>query len=517
MTLSLYDTLSQQKKPFTPQDPRNVRMYVCGPTVYDHPHIGHARCYLVYDVLVRHLRTDGFQVCYVRNITDIDDKIVAKAQSLNWTTRQVTETYTASFHEAMRALGLIEPNVEPKVSDHLQEIIDMIQTLIDRGAAYEADGDVYFRVESFAEYGKLSHRTRDAVRQGASGRVDQDEPGLKERPEDFALWKRDRTAQQAGGQPTSWPSPWGQGRPGWHIECSAMSTRHLGPTLDVHGGGLDLVFPHHENEIAQSETATGKPFANVWMHNGFVEVNKQKMSKSLGNFFSLSELFRFVVPEALRYYALTVHYRSPLQLDWTTDAEGKVTGFPQIQEAERRVEYLYQTKQKLLRDRHGSSQRSPQGPEHAGQRPSQDSALDRTLERCAPELRAALDDDLNTPAALAVVHEFVRAVNDALDQASKQKRALAEEVRTQAEQGFAQITSRLGLAGEEPGAMLTAMYRLRAEQRNIDCQQIEQKVAERNHARQTRDFARADAIRAELRGWGVELMDSGADTTWRIE
>ena len=292
--IRLYDTLSSEKKPFETQEEGKAKIYVCGPTVYDFAHLGHARCYIVYDVLIRHLRASGLDVKYVRNITDIDDKILKRAAENDEEPAALAERFTEAFQNDMTTLGCLVPDVEPKVSEHLEQIFAMVQTLIDKGHAYVSDGDVYFAVETFDGYGKLSHRDLSKSEAGASGRVDDEQAKRKKHPADFALWKS--AAEGARG----WDSPWGHGRPGWHIECSAMSTTHLGETLDLHGGGLDLVFPHHENEIAQSEAATGKPFSRHWVHNGFVEVDKEKMSKSLGNFFTARQLFDRVEPEAIR-------------------------------------------------------------------------------------------------------------------------------------------------------------------------------------------------------------------------
>ncbi len=364
MNVRLYNTLTGQKEPFEPADPKHARVYVCGPTVYDYAHLGHARCYVVYDVLVRHLRSDGMTVTYVRNITDVDDKILKRAAETGTEPTELATRFAAAYSEDMHRLGNLDPDIEPRVSTHLDDIFSLVQRLIDGGHAYLADGDVYFSVESFPEYGKLSHRDLSKMKVGASDRLDDAQTARKRHPADFALWKK--SEDDAWG----WESPWGRGRPGWHIECSAMSMKHLGDTLDLHGGGLDLVFPHHENEIAQSEAATGKPFARCWMHNGFVEVDKEKMSKSLGNFFTARDLFDRVEPEAIRYFMMTVHYRAPLNLDWTLDEAGNVTGFPQFEEAERRVAYLYKTKQRLegLPPKRVSEGDAPSPPEIAALR-----------------------------------------------------------------------------------------------------------------------------------------------------
>ncbi|MFW5920606.1 MAG: cysteine--tRNA ligase, partial [Polyangiales bacterium] len=341
MALQLYNTLTRNKEPLKTHEEGRARVYVCGPTVYDYAHLGHARSCIAYDVLVRHLRATGWTVDYVRNITDIDDKIIKRSKETGEEPAKLAEQFTKAYHDDMHRLQCIDPDVEPKVSDNLDAIVELVQRLIDKGHAYEADGDVYFDVQSFEGYGKLSHRNLDELAAGASGRTTDEESQRKRHPADFALWKKSPEDEPG------WDSPWSRGRPGWHIECSAMSMRHLGESFDVHGGGLDLVFPHHENEIAQSEAATNKTFATMWVHNGFVEVDKQKMSKSLGNFFTVRELFERFEPEAIRYVMLTRHYRAPLNLDWTIDDEGNITGFPQFEEAEHRLEYLYSTRRRL--------------------------------------------------------------------------------------------------------------------------------------------------------------------------
>ena len=496
MALALYDTLTSKKKPFEPADPSLMRLYVCGPTVYDLPHLGHVRCYVVYDVLVRHLRASGQKLCFVRNITDIDDKILARATEAGETPSALTARMTAAFHEDMDALGNVRPDVEPKVSEHLPEIVALIEKLIARGAAYASSGDVYFRVKAFPEYGKLSHRPADALREGGSGRTDDAETRRKEDPADFALWKGAPEAEWG------WPSPWGHGRPGWHIECSAMSLRHLGETLDLHGGGLDLIFPHHENEIAQSEAAHGKPFARHWMHNGFVEVDKTKMSKSLGNFFTAREVFGRHEPEAIRLAMLTVHYRSPLALDWTLDEAGKVTGFPLFEEAERRLEYLYTTRQRLA-----SIEEARIAP---------DGEVPELFARFPGRLGAVLDDDLNTAVALAEAAELLKQANELVDQSQRKKGKVARAAVDQAGQAIAALGTELGLGGQDPDLVLGRIRARRAAARGIVPDEVERLIVERREARAAKDFARADALRDELTALGVELMDGTGSTTWRV-
>jgi cysteinyl-tRNA synthetase len=450
---------------------------------------------VVYDVLVRHLRARDMAVTYVRNVTDIDDKIVRRAKELGEKPVELARRFTAIFHEDMAKVGVLPADVEPRVSEHLPEIFKLIGDLLARGAAYRVDGDVYFRVQAFPGYGKLSHRRLDDLAHGASGRIDEDEQRRKEHPADFALWKSDDDPE------ATWESPWGRGRPGWHIECSAMSTRYLGESFDLHGGGLDLVFPHHENEIAQSEAVSGKPLARLWMHNGFVEVNKEKMGKSLGNFFTAREVFRFVEPEAMRWFVMTVHYRAPLSLDWSLDAAGQVQGFPQIEEAERRVEYLYRTRERL--------QAIEPARLHAG-RP-----VPAVLRDFAARLGEALDDDLNMPVALALAHEALREVNE-LCEAAARKAGAGRDAAAAAASVFDVLVRVLGLGADDATAFLARLQERRIARLGLDRAAIDGRVRERAEARRARDFARADAIRAELGALGVEVMDTAQGSRWRV-
>ncbi len=497
MNVRLYNTLTGQKEPFEPADPDHARVYVCGPTVYDYAHLGHARCYLVYDVLVRHLRSNGMKVTYVRNITDVDDKILKRAAETGSEPTALATRFADAYSEDMHRLGNLDPDVEPRVSTHLEDILALVQRLIDGGHAYLADGDVYFSVESFPRYGKLSHRDLTKMKVGASDRLDDAQTARKHHPADFALWKK------SDGDAWGWESPWGRGRPGWHIECSAMSMKHLGDTLDLHGGGLDLVFPHHENEIAQSEAATGKPFARCWMHNGFVEVDKEKMSKSLGNFFTARDLFDRVEPEAIRYFMMTVHYRAPLNLDWTLDEAGNVTGFPQFEEAERRVAYLYKTKQRLegLPPKRIADSDAPCPAEIAG---------------FGRALRESLDDDLNMPVALAKLADFLKGVNELCDQAMRKKGTAPKSSVEQAKAGFGALEAELGLGTEAADAILARIRDRRAMATGLETASVEQRIAERNEARKSKDFAKADRIRDELEALGVELLDGPEGTGWTM-
>jgi cysteinyl-tRNA synthetase len=495
MALSLYDTLTAAPKPIVPIEPGHLRMYVCGPTVYDYAHLGHARCYVVWDVLYRHLKSTGLRVTYVRNVTDVNEKIDKRAEETCVTSRALAERMTAEYREDMARLGNLAPDVEPTVSGHVKEIIALTERLIASGHAYASNGDVYFDVASDAGYGKLSHRDLADLRAGASERVDAEETARKKNPADFALWKGGKSGE-------TYDSPWGVGTPGWHIECSAMALAHLGETFDIHAGGLDLVFPHHENEIAQSECASGKPLANCWAHNGFVEIDKEKMSKSLGNFFTARELFTRCEPEAVRYAVMTVHYRSPLSLEVVGEA-GETPRFPQFEEAERRVAYLYATKRRLLtlpEDRIGTG----------GSAPAQD-----TLDLDA-RLREALDQDLNMPLALAAIAAFLAGVNELCDATMRKKGRASLEAIAAAKQGFDVIARVLGLGAQDADEVLLRIRDRRAKERGLSNDLIDAKIAERVQARGDKDFARADAVRAELAALGVELLDGPSGTTWTI-
>jgi cysteinyl-tRNA synthetase len=452
MPLTLYNTLTRRKEPFTPLDAKNVRLYVCGPTVYDLAHIGNARPVIVFDVLYRLLRHlyGVAHVRYARNITDVDDKIIAAAHDSGEAIRALTERTARIFHEDVAALLCLPPDVEPRATEHVAPMIAMIEKLIASGHAYVADHHVLFSVPSMAEYGRLSGRSRDEMIAGARVEV----APYKRDPADFVLWKPS-TAEQPG-----WESPWGRGRPGWHIECSAMSEAHLGETFDIHGGGLDLIFPHHENEIAQSVSAHGgKPFVRYWMHNGFVIVEGEKMSKSLGNFRTIRDVLGQAPGEAARYAMLMSHYRDPL--DWTAD---------RLAEAKHALDRFYLA----LR----------QGPAPAAAAPP------------APVL-AALEDDLNTPLALAALHDILSALNKA--SAPEEKQRLIAELRAGA--------ALLGLLQQDAEAWLKGDA--------AEAQEIEALIAQRNAARKARNFAEADRIRNALAIRGILLEDSPTGTTWR--
>jgi cysteinyl-tRNA synthetase len=456
VALVLYNTLTRRKEAFTPLDPANVRMYVCGPTVYDLAHIGNARPVIVFDVLYRVLRHvyGAAHVRYVRNITDIDDKIIAAAREKGEDIRALTERTTRIFHEDAAALGALPPDIEPRATEHVPGMAAMIETLIASGHAYVAEGHVLFAVASMSDYGRLSRRSRDEMIAGARVEV----APYKRDPADFVLWKPS-SPEQPG-----WESPWGRGRPGWHLECSAMSERHLGETFDIHGGGIDLIFPHHENEIAQSVCAHhGKPFVRYWLHNAFVTVEGAKMAKSLGNFRTIRDVLAEAPGEAGRYAMLMSHYRDPL--DWTSDRLG---------EAKRALDRFYLA----LR----SAEDLP---------PTSASAL-------PPPFAAALEDDLNTPLALAALHDVLSALNKATD--------LAERQRLKGE--LLASGALLGLLQQDPQAWLKG--------NDGEGERVEALIAARKAARLAKNFAEADKIRFQLASEGIVLEDKPDGTTeWR--
>jgi len=453
--LSLYNSLSRQKETFRPIVPGEVRLYVCGMTVYDLCHVGHARVMVVFDMVTRWLRASGLRVTYVRNITDIDDKIIRRAAENGESIAELTDRFIAAMNEDAEALGVMRPDFEPKATGYVPQMLHMIRTLEARGLAYRADnGDVYYRVRGFAGYGKLSGKDPDDLRAGERVQVGE----AKQDALDFVLWKAAKP-----GEP-SWPSPWGPGRPGWHIECSAMAGSLLGPHFDIHGGGQDLQFPHHENEIAQSEGAHQCTFVNYWMHNGFVRVDDEKMSKSLGNFFTVREVLARYAPEVLRFFILRAHYRSPLNY---SDAH--------LDDARRALDSLYIT----LRDV-----------------PSAALAIDWAEPRAA-RFAAAMNDDFNTPEALAVLFELSAEAN-------RSKSAAASGL-------LRSLAGVLGLLQAEPSAFL----RGQASDGGLSDAGIDALIAERRAARAAKDFARSDAIREQLAAAGVTLEDTPQGTLWR--
>lgn len=457
--LKLYNTLTKQKDVFKPIEPGKVKMYVCGMTVYDLCHVGHARVMVVFDVVTRYLRASGYDVTYIRNITDIDDKIIKRAMENGESIQTLTDRYIDEMHADADALGVLRPDLEPRATEAVDAMQKMVQTLIDKGLAYVADnGDVYYDVSEFEGYGKLSGRHIDDLRAGERVAVNE----AKTDPLDFVLWKA------AKPEEPSWDSPWGPGRPGWHIECSAMSADTLGHHFDIHGGGQDLQFPHHENEIAQSEGAHGCQYVNYWMHNGFVRIDDEKMSKSLGNFFTVREVLAKYPAEAVRYFILMSHYRSPLNY-----AEDQ----------------LEQAKTALTRFYHSLRDVTPQ------------KVIWREDVEFAPRFAEAMDDDFNTALALSVLADVRQALNKAREENDEQKSAYLAGLLL----AFGEV---LGLFQQSAEAFLTGGQQ-------DETGKIEQLIAERNAARAAKDWGRADQVRDELTAMGIVLEDAAGKTSWR--
>jgi cysteinyl-tRNA synthetase len=501
MTIRFYNTLTRTKEEFRPRDPGRAAMYVCGPTVYDDAHIGHARVYVFFDVLARFLRASGLSVAYVRNYTDIDDKIIRRAAEQGVSPGDLSERHIARYREDMASLGVLEPDVSPKVTEHVPDIVRTVQALIDRGHAYTTADGVYFEVRSFPDYGKLSGRRLEDLQAGARVEVDE----AKRDPMDFALWKTAREGEPA------WDSPWGPGRPGWHIECSTMSEKYLGCGFDIHGGGMDLIFPHHENEIAQSVCATGRPFARVWLHNGFVNVNKEKMSKSLGNFFTIREVTARVHPEAVRLFLLGTHYRGPIGFDVDLDDEGRLRGFPGLEEAERRLGYGYETLRRLCRAEAQWASKAPAGP---GAVPASASAAAETF---AARFREAMEDDANTAEALGHLANLQRAANDFLDRIKQQGGPPERLAGVRAlRDAFAPASDVLGILAADPDETLGRIGALGLARVGLSRETLDDAIARRAEARRAKDFAASDRIRLEMLERGVELMDTPAGTEWRV-
>jgi cysteinyl-tRNA synthetase len=460
--LQIYNTLTRGRQALQPIEPGRVRMYVCGMTVYDYCHLGHARVMVVFDMVARYLRARGYDVTYVRNITDIDDKIIKRAAENGESTESLTARFIDAMHEDAAALGVLPPDQEPRATQAIGPIIDMIGRLIEKGYAYQAsNADVYYRVSRFPAYGRLSGKRIEDLRAGAGERVEVSE--AKSDPLDFVLWKAAKP-----GEP-QWPSPWGPGRPGWHIECSAMSTQCLGDHFDIHGGGMDLIFPHHENEIAQSEAATGHPFVNIWMHNGFVMLDEQKMSKSLGNFFIVRDILKHYRPEVVRFFILSSHYRSPLHYsEQNLDvARATLDGF-----------YL------ALRD----LVPQPDGEEGEYVR----------------RFRDAMDDDFNTPEAISVLNDLRGEINrvKVAGDRGRANRLAATLKRLAGELGLLEGSVEDYLKGP-------------AVQEGIDTRRIDELLHQRNAARAAKNWSEADRIRKELDAMGIVLEDSPQGTSWR--
>ena len=485
--MRIYNSETRRKEPFEPREEGRVALYVCGVTAYDVSHIGHARAAVVFDVLVRTLRVRGYTVVFVRNFTDVDDKIINRAAEENRSSEEIAEQYIEAFRKDMSRLDVLRADYEPRATEHIQDMQAIIGKLLEAGYAYAtAEGNVYFRVRSFPDYGTLSGRDVEELKAGT--RIDPDDE--KEDPLDFALWKRAKT-----GEP-SWNSPWGEGRPGWHIECSAMSEKLLGIPLDLHGGGQDLIFPHHENERAQSMAVSGGTFARYWMHNGYVQVESEKMSKSLGNFVTVEDVFREHLPEVLRFFLLGKHYRSPLDFTW-----------PAMQDAEKALKRIYQARMNMslaLEQSGGKDTPLPEEiTEEAGQlmRESQDH----------------LDDDLNTAACMGNIFSLIRLGNRILENKGWRRSTQGRELLQNILEHIRSTGDILGVFHRDPATFLDELRRFKAEKYGLDLDEVQRLIRERQEARQDRDFSRADTLRDQLAEMGITLQDGPQGTDWDLE
>ncbi len=464
MTIQIYNTLTRKKEPFIPIEEGKVSMYVCGPTVYNYIHIGNARPVIVFDTVRRYLGYRGYEVTYVSNFTDVDDKIIKAANELGEEVGELTDRFIDAYFEDVGALGCGKADVHPRVTDHIEDIVKFVEVLVDKGFAYESQGDVYYRTRKFDGYGKLSHQSTDELKVGA--RIE--EGDKKENALDFALWKAAKEGEIA------WESPWGAGRPGWHIECSVMAREHLGDTIDIHAGGQDLTFPHHENEIAQTEALTGKQFANYWMHNGYINIDNEKMSKSLGNFVLVNEIRKQIDPKVLRFFMLSVHYRHPINFSQEL-----------VESAENGLERIL-TAYNNLKHRLGAS----------ADLGEQKDIWNHKVNEIKNAFDQAMDDDFNTANAIAVIFELVKLANVYLLEKNTQTEVIGHFVNT-----FDDLMAVLGLPFAEEADLLDA--------------DIEALIEERLEARRNRDFNRSDEIRDELKEKGILLEDTAQGTRWK--
>ncbi len=490
MALRIYNTLTGRKEEFVPIREKQVGMYVCGVTVYDLCHIGHARSAIIFDAINRYLKFRGYHVTYVRNFTDIDDKIINRANTEGSDCKTIAERYIHEFQMDMGALGLENPTIEPRATDHIPEMIRLISTLVEKEYAYESSGDVFFSVERFKDYGKLSKRNLEEMQAGARVEIDE----KKRNPLDFALWKASKP-----GEP-SWDSPWGKGRPGWHIECSVMSQKYLGETFDIHGGGKDLIFPHHENEIAQSEAVTGRPFVRYWIHNGFININKEKMSKSLGNILTIKGVLKDWLPEVLRLFLLSSHYRSPL--DFSEDS---------LSEAKAGLDRFYTTL-KAIQD-----ELSKPAVPNKKVDPASIKECRQVIESFQARFEEAMDDDFNTAQALGYLYDLQRHLNSLLDIS---KGRPTEEIISMLKQGFDHFSktgSIFGLLREDPERYLNEQKKAGLKKLNLAEEEILHLIEERNTARKEKNWKRADEIRNDLLSRAIVLEDTPAGTIWKIK
>ncbi len=456
--MKVYNSLTRQKEEFVPNNPDEVKVYVCGPTVYNFFHLGNARPFVVFDTLRRYLKYIGYNVNFVQNFTDVDDKIINRAKEEGISAPEVSEKYIKEYFDDAKALNIVPADTHPRVSENIQQIIEFVETLIEKGYAYEVDGDVYYSTRKFKDYGKLSKQNIEELEAGARIAVEE----KKKDPLDFALWKARKEESEI-----AWESPWGMGRPGWHIECSAMSRRYLGPTLDIHAGGQDLQFPHHENEIAQSEACNGVPFAKYWMHNAYITIDKEKMSKSLGNFFTVREIREKYKGEVIRYFLLSGHYRSPIDFNDNLMEMSKAS-LARFENARKNLEFLIEKGE--------------------GQMTDDEKKVFESYDSYRAKFKEAMDDDLNTADAISAIFELVTAINQAV------KDGASKEFAQKSLDTLLELTHVLGLLEAEEDA-------------DVD-DEIKKLVDEREAARAAKDFAKADQIRDELKAKGITLKDT---------
>lgn len=472
--IKIYNTEKQQKEKFIPLEEKRVKMYVCGPTTYNLIHLGNARPVVVFDTIRRYFEYSGFDVTYVQNFTDVDDKIINRAAEENMEPLALAEKYIGEYFKDTEKLNIKKATHHPKVSENIPEIIDFVQGLIDKGFAYEVDGDVYYDIQKFDHYGKLSGRDLEDMQMGARINVDE----RKKHPGDFALWKSAKPGE------LFWESPWGSGRPGWHIECSVMSRKFLGDQFDIHGGGQDLVFPHHENEVAQTEAMTGKKMANYWMHNGFITINKEKMSKSLGNFFLLREILDRFDPITVRFYLIETHYRSPLDFD-----------YDKIEESGRALERIKNTYLQLKNYQETSSSED------------ESKKVAKIIEEVTEDFKEAMDDDFNTALAIAEIFDFTKEINKLI-----KKNEMTKENSEKLLSVYAGLLDVLGLDIEKA----TTASSKQGEQSDLTEKLIQILIDLRQDAKKNKDFATADKIRNSLSEIGVQLEDTRAGVQWKI-
>lgn len=483
--MKIYNTLKREKEEFIPLNPPNVGIYACGVTVYDHCHVGHARSAIVFDVIRNYLIYKNYNVKFVRNFTDIDDKIIKRAHEENISWDEIARKYTEEYYKDMEMLGVKKADVEPKATEHIKDIIEIVEILIKKGFAYEVDGNVYFSVEKFPEYGKLSKRDIKEMLAGARVEVDEN----KRNPLDFALWKKSKE-----GEPY-WESPWGKGRPGWHIECTAMSIKHLGESFDIHGGGADLMFPHHENEIAQSEAYTGKMFAKYWVHNGFITINKEKMSKSLGNFFTIKEVLKEFDPEVLRVFLLSTHYRSPIEFS-----------DEQLKETESSVDRFYSTIQRI------DDYIEMMGDFRKKELQKDDNFID-FIKGFKKNFEEAMDDDFNTALAIGHIFEFIREINKYLDK--KPSGDKCKELLGEAKSLLSKTCNVLNIFNRSPRQWYVSLLNIK--KIGLTEEEIIDKIELRKQARKNKEWDLADSIRSELEGKGIILEDKRYRTDWKVK